>query len=168
MGYPKWAAGERITAGKLNALVTAVVKSATEAVTNSATMQNDDELFAPVVANATYRVQLMLLYDAPTAGDIQIGWTGPTGATLTWTPGGAATSEGTSFALTSMNYQTRLITEIAAIGGSTSTGVMADVTGTLIVGSTAGTLQFRWAQNTANATATNVRANSHLILTRIG
>lgn len=167
MGYPKWAAGEKITAAKLNGLLTTVVKLATESVTNSAAMQDDDELAAPVLANATYRVQLMLLYDAPAAGDIQIGWSGPSGATLTWTPGGAATSEGTPFALASMNLQTRTISEIAAIGGSSSNGVMADVTGTLIVGGTAGTLQFRWAQNTANATATNVRASSHLILTRI-
>ena len=63
--------------------------------------------------------------------------------------------------------QTRTTTEVASLGGSTSTGALALAFGTLIVGSTAGNLQFQRAQNATSVTATNVRAGSHLLLTRI-
>lgn len=168
MGYPNWLAGEDITADKLNGLITAALKTTTQTVTSSTTFVDDTELKIPIVANAIYRVQLFLLYDAGTAGDIQFTWSAPSGTAMTWTPGGPATSENTSYALASMNNQTRLLTEVAAVGGSTSTGVMADVVGTLRSGATAGTLQFRWTQNVSSATPTNVRADSHLIATRIG
>ncbi|NJP75705.1 hypothetical protein HCJ99_34060 [Streptomyces sp. C1-2] len=39
--------------------------------------------------------------------------------------------------------------------------------GTLVVGSTAGTLALAWAQNTSNASATTLKAGSRLELTRI-
>lgn len=165
MGYPQWLAGEEPTPEKLNALILSARKTSTEAVTSS-TMQDDDQLFVAVEASAVYRVELWMVYDAPTAGDIKIGWTGPSGATMTWTVMGATTAEATPSSVATMNLQSRLITEVAALGGSTSTGVGAIAFGTLIVGSTAGTLQFQWAQNSASGT-TNVRSSSHLLLTRI-
>jgi hypothetical protein len=41
------------------------------------------------------------------------------------------------------------------------------VQGILIVSSTSGNLQFQWAQNTANASNSSVKANSYLLLRRV-
>jgi hypothetical protein len=45
--------------------------------------------------------------------------------------------------------------------------VTATPTGLLIVAGTAGSLQFRWAQGTSNGTATTVKTDSFLALTRV-
>lgn len=49
-------------------------------------------------------------------------------------------------------------------GGSTQ--VAFQIWATVVTSSTAGNVQFRWAQNASDATATIVRANSMLQLTR--
>lgn len=167
--YPPVYAGTIVTAAFLESMcpVTAT-KTATESVTSSTTLQNDDQLAAPTEVNATYEVALLLLHDsdATAAGDIKIGWTGPAGATLTWGVHGANTAQTTSTAVAAVNMQTRTIAEVAAFGGGDSTGTVALVYGTLVTAGTAGTLQLQWAQETSNAVATNVRAGSRLTLTR--
>jgi hypothetical protein len=144
-----------------------VTKAATEPLTASTTMQNDDELFATVEANATYRVRLDLLHDAATAGDITIGWSGPAGATMNWGAVVAHVNETSSGTVANVSMQSRIISEVQDIGGGASTGTYSVVFGTLITSATAGTLNFQWAQRASSATATNVRAGSGLILHRI-
>jgi|SRR5882757_2660360 len=166
--YPNWLAGQDITADSLNAMQPLIaIKTAGEAVTSSTAMQNDNELFLPAVASATYLMELYLMYDSSTASDIKIGWTVPTGATMIWAPMGANLGEATNSAVLSMNLQSRVETETANLGGSTSTGIGATAWGVLIMSTTAGNLQFQWAQATSGATATNVRVPSTLKLTRI-
>lgn len=167
MGYPRWLAGDQPTPEDLNGLILSARKTVTEPLASSTTMQNDDELFVAAEASAAYRMELFLLSDSGTAGKIKIGWSAPSGASLAWGVLGPATTEATNTAVASMNMQSRTTTEVASLGGSTSTGVLALAFGTLTVGSTAGTLQFQWAQNALSVTNTNVRAGSHLLLTRI-
>lgn len=167
MAYPDIAAGDDITAGLLTSMLPVIVaKAATEPLTASTTMQNDDELFASVAANATYSVMLHLFHDADTTGDINIGWSGPTGATMNWGAVVAHVNETSSGTVTAVSMQTRIISEVQSIGGGASTGTYSVVHGTLITSSTAGTLNFQWAQRVSSATATNVRAGSMLILHR--
>ncbi|MFE9764609.1 hypothetical protein ACFYPC_08780 [Streptomyces sp. NPDC005808] len=167
MGYPRWLSGDQPTPEDLNGLILSARKTVTEPLASSSTMQNDDELFVAVEASAVYRVELFLLSDSGTAGRLKIGWAAPSGASLAWAVLGPTTAESTNTAIASLNMQTRTTTEVASLGGSTSTGVLALAFGTLIVGSTAGNLQFQWAQNALSVTNTNVRAGSHLLLTRI-
>lgn len=167
MAYPDILAGEDITAGLLTSMLPIIVpKAATEPLTASTTMQNDDELFASVAANATYSVMLHLFHDAATAADITIGWSGPTGATMNWGAVVAHVNETSSGTVTQVSMQTRIISEVQDIGGGASTGTYSVVHGTLITSSTAGTLNFQWAQRVSSATPTNVRAGSCLILHR--
>lgn len=166
--YPNVLAGQDITADLLNSMLPQVAyKTTGEAVTSSTTMQNDDELFVPVVASSVYLAELFLLYDAAAAGDIKIGWTAPSGASLAWTVVGATTAETTNTSVSTLNMQTRTTSETASLGGSSSTGIGATAYGRLTVSTTAGNLQFQWAQDTSNGTATNVRAGSVLKLTRL-
>lgn len=167
MAYPDILAGDDITAGLLTSMLPIIKpKAVTEPVTASTAMQNDDELFSAVSANATYSVMLHLFHDAATAADITIGWAGPAGATMNWGAVVAHVNETSSGTVANVSMQTRIISEVQDIGGGASTGTYSVVHGTLITSSTAGTLNFQWAQRVSSATPTNVRAGSMLILHR--
>lgn len=136
------------------------IKATDETVNNSATLQNDDELLLTVVANAKYRVDMHVIWNSNSTADWKWAWTTPTGLsgffTATGFPAGSAT----------------LYTGALPWSGTGSNeGQGADVytkfSGILITGANAGTLQFQWAQNTANASNTIVRAASFLSLLRM-
>lgn len=166
--YPEILAGNRITAQLMDSMLAdVVVKAANESVTSSTTFQDDDELFVTVEANAQYKIRLYLLYSSSDAGDIEIGWTGPSGATMDW--GMTAASNNTTSVTTvpNMTLPGRLISETNELGGSGGSSITGIIEGTLTTSSTAGTLQFRWTQGTSDATATIVRAGSTLSARRI-
>lgn len=134
----------------------AAIKSVTETVNNSAALQNDDELFVSVLANATYEVWCQVFYVSGTTPDIKFGWTGPAAATFTWA----------SIDAFNGSWVDQSISGSVAIGtsGSNESAIFA---GLLKVGANAGTLQLQWAQNGANASNTQVLANSYLVARRI-
>jgi hypothetical protein len=144
-----------------------VRKTSDEIVNNSATLQNDDQLVIAVSANSRYRLELMLICSSSTTADIKGGWTGPSGATLTW---GTFAPHRAQTTITSASTSVNLL----AIGGvadmagfGTSSNALYVLRGVLNVSSTAGNLQFQWAQSTADATNTTVRANSVLSVRRL-
>ena len=170
MVYPLIPAGRRITGVLLESMLPLVAyKATTEPLTSSTTLQNDDDLVLTVEADATYEMDLKLFHDsdATVAGDIKIGWVGPSGATMNWGVHGANTSIASSTNVGGVNMQTRVIGEVAAFGGGDSSGTVALAFGVLATSSTAGTMQLQWAQETSHAVATNVRAGSLLKLRRI-
>jgi len=166
MTYPSIAAGQRITAGLLNSMVPTVLsKAADQSVTSSTTLTADSHLVMAVVANATYVVDgwLMLFGPTPTTGDAKIDFTIPSGATMHYTSGGVVVaSPATQYEDTvNANSTARSI----GTNGSTDMGVALHAH--VVVGSTAGNVQLRFAQNSSNATATGFRAGSWLRFTRI-
>jgi len=169
--YPEILAGNRITAQLLDSMLPdIVIKPANETVTSSTTLQNDDDLFVSVEANAQYEMSLRLLHDSDNnaAADVKTGWTGPSGATMFWGGHGANVAEtGTSGTITAVNMETHLINETMTFGGGDSSGTYAIIGGVLTTSSTAGTLQLQWAQNTSNPIASTVRAGSVLSVRRI-
>ncbi|MFD0657166.1 hypothetical protein [Thermocatellispora tengchongensis] len=142
------------------------IKPGDESVTNSITPQNDDHLFLPVEANTVYWLDAFIKADGAAAAEIQIGWTGPAGADLDWISDGLTTAATTGVDAVSRSLQG--ITNLPNVGliGSGS-NVVIPIRGVLTVAGTAGTLQFRWAQGVANATATRVRGGSVMRLTRM-
>ena len=156
-------AGDLVTASDVAQLY--ATKTATESVTNSTTLQNDDELFVTLEASTTYQVDLVMLYDGAAAGDFKVGFTGPTAATLQGvvvgiTPAGATSGDDvTAYAVlgTANNF--------GAVGTGTTLGM--HFSGLLRTSTTVGALTVQWAQITASATATRVFADSYLALRRI-
>lgn len=136
-------------------------KTANETVNNSAVLQNDDELSWAVVASGVYRLELHLIYDTGTTPDLKIGWTFPAGLTMVW--GGIYADTAGAVALVSGNIQTTA----QSIGGAGAAAIRGAHFWGIVTVSTAGTLQLQWAQDTANATDTIVRAGSDGLLTRI-
>ena len=161
-------AGSRITAALLQSVAPlAVIKGADETVTNSTALQNDNELFVTCAANATYVFDCYLDFEgaAVTTGDIQWQWSTPSGATLRYQPIYAVVGSG--LAISAGTTVTGATTVSAGTNGSGSLRG-ASMNGTLVMGSTAGNLQLKWAQNTANnSTGTTVHAQSYLALWRV-
>lgn len=168
--YPQFTAGEDITADKLNSMLGLTAwKTATESVTSSTVLQNDDELFLTVEANATYVMFMFLLHDsdATAAGDIKLGFSSPASSTFAWGVHGANTSSTSSSAVTSVNMTLQTTSSTVSLGGGDSTGTTAFIGGTLVTSGTAGTFRLQWAQDTSNAVATNVRIGSYMTLKRV-
>lgn len=154
-----FAAGDKPTAVQMEDLRgLRVMKASTETVNNSATLQNDDELLLAVAANTTYRFLARLLFTSPTTPDIKFGFTYPAGATATYTLHGIA--PGGSFAAF---HQTE--TTISAQEGTGSASACTMI-GTWTISSSAGTVQLQWAQNTANASNTQILPGSFLELVK--
>jgi len=162
---PTWVAGQVLSASDVNVwfLPLNVIKPSSQAVTSSTTLVNDTALVLAVAANSTYLVHGVIEYNGANGGDIKWTFTIPAGASgffgATYT---AATSGnfagGAAFAWTDTT---------PSQGNGTGTPMDIRITGILVIAGTAGNLQFRWAQNTSNATATTVMPNSALLAYRI-
>lgn len=129
-----------------------VLKSADESVNNSETLQNDDELLLAIGANEKWEVTFYILaISATTTPDLRVAITAPSGAT------GAI----------SLFYDVGTDGELL---GGTVTGIALVASLRLIVisavvvnSSNAGNIQLQWAQSTATAENTTVKAGSCLI-----
>ena len=139
-------------------------KTATEPVTSSTTLQDDDALAVAVAASAEYLVELVMLYDGATAGDIKVGFTAPASAAL----------EGIGIGLDpTASSSANDVTAYVVLGSANNFGALG--TGTtsalkisgVLTTSGAGTLTVQWAQVASSVTATRVFANSYLSLTRV-
>ena len=158
-------AGSRITAALFASVAPlSVIKGADQTVTSSTTVVNDNALVLPVVANATYLFVCYLDYEGGTQGssDIKWVWSVPTSGTLRY--GGIYV--GTTGTLHGSSTITGATTVAAGTNGSSNL-LSAIMIGSLIMSSTAGTLQLQWSQNTSSGTGTIVHAQSHLTLWRI-
>jgi len=141
-------------------------KTANQAVTDSTDYVDDNALTLPVVANAAYLLEGMLLYSGPSAGDIVIRFTGPAGASLAWAHRGAGVGcDASVYAVESAS---------GILGGGKVIGCYAAATtqaatpkGILRTGATAGNLLLQFSQYVANVTATTLYADSYLTLRRV-
>ncbi|MFE4367950.1 MULTISPECIES: collagen-like domain-containing protein [unclassified Streptomyces] len=124
------------------------LKSADTSRASTATLAADNHLVVPVVANATYAVEAVVVWTNG-GGGMAIGWTGPSGATMVWTDNDGA------------GMQTIGTTDTFSVTTGTS------LKGALKTGTTAGSLTLRWAQGTSNAAATVLKSGCYLSARRI-
>lgn len=166
MAIPVWSVGQVLTASDVNTWLvpTAVYKTGDQSVTSSTTFVNDSELFVTVAANAEYGLEAWIEYIGTGGGDIKWGWAVPAGATMRYS---CVHNEGGGTGLNNSHnvYQE---TDTGFAAGASPSLTSLHMTGRLSVSSSSGTLQFRWAQNTSNASATHVRNPSFIELQRLG
>jgi hypothetical protein len=144
-----------LTAG---ATVKSVRKSSDQTVTSSTTLVNDSQLKFAVAASETYIFQAWLYtYAADGTPDIKVTFTGPAGSTVLWSSSQVIFNAGGSTTLT------------VVAPGATTADLFVDsnlraiqLYGTILNSSTAGDLQFQWAQNTSSANGTSVKAGSSI------
>lgn len=146
-----------------------IVKSATETVTGSTTMQNDDDFVnVALAANKVYRIQLLITALASTTGDI---------ATQFVLGGGAAQKAAkhsigpelasASGAATLANLAVVNATSPISFGLTTSgVNIQQEFLVETTTSGTAGTVTFQWAQN-SNAGNTQLTNSSYMIITEV-
>ena len=140
------------------ATVKSVRKSSDQTVTSSTTLVNDSQLKFAVAASETYIFQAWLYtYAADGTPDIKVTFTGPAGSTVFWSSSQVIFNAGGSTTLT------------VVAPGATTADLFVDsnlraiqLYGTILNSSTAGDLQFQWAQNTSSANGTSVKAGSSI------
>lgn len=125
---------------------TKVWKTATETVTASTVLQDDNELFFTVLPNKTYRIKLNFVYEDSGFNDIK--------ATLI-VPSFAAPVSAINFDVMLLNIMSVLSLRTAnsdntIVSGATNGSISGEYY--LHVGSVGGQVIFRWAQSVASGT----------------
>lgn len=130
---------------------------------SNTTLQNVTGLSLAVAASTCYEIEGWLIYDSSQIADLQLGWTVPASATLSWAVFGLrlAATTGTDTTTRSM-IATAGTGTLPGTGVGTGSRVTVRVIGTLLTAGTSGTLQLQAAQNTSDATQTTIRALSRL------
>ena len=131
-----------------------IVKEADETVTNSNTVQDDNELLFAVAANEVWQFEGVLLLSAHPTPDFRVTFTGPTGAVGSFA---AAYSTGALDESVSSDALGNVLSFAAA-----SQGTVLRFWGGIHNGANAGNLQLKWAQNTPDANNTKVLAGSYI------
>lgn len=156
-------AGHIVTAADFDLIGLYKVKSANESVTSSTVLQNDDQLFVSVAANASYILDCWFQYTAAAAGGLKLDWSVPSGAAC------STTNFGVNFGgvLTDYNVVVTAAGSTRSVGGNGAVVMSCQPRGYVTVGSTSGNVQLRWAQDTSNGTATTILTGSYLRLVRV-
>lgn len=151
-----------------------VYKSADESLNTNTTVQSDDALLWAVAENEVYRFDMMLIITAAnTTMDFKCQFSLPAGATMFWGHHGANGAVGAPAGFLGMqsvaSTQDPAMTE-ATTGVLTSTLAGTQIVvleGIVLVSSTAGNVNFQWAQSTSNGSNLTVKAGSNIVLHRL-
>lgn len=154
-------------------LPVAARKTADTSRSTTTTLTNDPELTLALVANYVYTFQAVLIIDGGNVGDMKIGFTFPTGTTMTWglidnpvtitspLPASSAVFTGAFGSATSGSSFFN-----AGLAG-TGNQIFTPVGGLVSMGSTSGSLNLQWAQASSDGTAAIMKAGSWLKCSRI-
>lgn len=163
------AAGAKLRASEWSNGITelrplSIQKGSDEIVSNSSTLQDDDELLLAVAASLSYQFFVDITMQAGTTADFKWALTFPTGATLTFVGPGWDTS--LAFVPSgSGSYTSGSAITSGGAGIGSNRGII--LRGTLNTGANAGNLRFQWAQNTPTVENTVVKAGSWMIARRL-
>lgn len=159
-------AGQRVTADLLNALVALAAIKAGDQHYTSTTFVNDNDLALQVDANANYLFDSVLFIEGGTNGssDCKFQWTIPTGATLSVAVPALYFTDGNTHGPAYIAGGTSLTV------GTQGAGVVRPVLmrGSLVMGSTAGTVQLKAAKNSSGSTDAIIHTGSTLDLQQVG
>lgn len=157
----------------VSAVPRTIYKTSNETVTSSTTLQNDNDFFLSVEANALYVVELDLFLtgNGGGTGDFRSLWTFPSGSVgkrmrVALQEGAAASTPDDMKAPCSTLADPDQDT--GTIGTATSEGSLFKETMTIDTAGTSGTLQFTWCQASSNSTATTVHAGSVMRCWKVG
>lgn len=176
-----WAAGELLTAAKMNARLPLYVdKSAgAQSVVSSTTYVDDTALVLALPPNRTYMIYAQLSVTGSDAGDVKVQW-GTTGDVATVVeranrgPTINTTNISGSAAASISGGVNRASSGVSLGAASTSYGLASDIAADVVeqfvvsTGPLGGNLQLKWAQRVSNATPTIVGVSSYLLATPVG
>ncbi|MEU3563510.1 hypothetical protein [Kitasatospora sp. NPDC006786] len=162
MGYPPWAAGQRILGAQLAAIPPiTVIKSLDTARANTTSLTADPHLSLVLEAGATYLLDGCLYYAGEyNQGGLQLDWSVPLGTAMRWSIGAPALGGQAAYASHSTIPGQPVAAGTYGIGGPNSL-TSCRLTGHIVTVA-AGTLQLKWAQYAAHGTGTTIAASSWL------
>jgi hypothetical protein len=141
------------------------IKTSTESVTSSITVQDDNELSMTLNANSNYWLDGLIIIDGAAAGDFRLQFVVPSG-TIRWLGDGPDSSAAATTEIVDRNWKAgSLTTIIGTVASGTST--VLPVSGIIRTAASGGTFKLQWAQGTSSATATRVFLDSFLRVTRM-
>jgi hypothetical protein len=126
-----------------------LVKTADETVNNSNVLQNDDVILFTVEASKLYSVELIVHYNSGSTPDFKWAFSVPSG---------------TTFIGKELQDADR-VTQVTESGNNpigTGANKTLVIKGTIISSSTAGTVNWKWAQDTTNASDTKVLIGTYI------
>jgi hypothetical protein len=136
--------------------------------TSTTTLAADPHLTVTAVANAVYKLSAMLYFTGDPAGDFQFQIAGPAGFNSAFSiitqNNAAASTVGT---VVTDAQGTAGIGPTITAGTIAGAALTANVNGIITTAGTPGAIFVNWAQGTSNGTATTLKTNSHIFLTRI-
>lgn len=175
MPFPRWLAGMRITADRLDDRNIMVVDQGEDQTVTSSTVLVDTNMIIPGEAGAKYWYQAKISYSATVTPDFRWAWSVPSGANVR-----RFTISREEAAAAGLNTGVGIImrtpatgTETRAGGGSADGVSPPDFfhvydEGVIEMGGTAGNVTLQFAQFTSNANETIFRGQSRLIYARVG
>lgn len=140
-------------------LIQLVYKTADETIISDSTLSNDLELFLSVEASANYVFDSVIFFNSGAAPDYKGQWTVPSGALLTFQCTGYTISD-----VFGAFWNTQASLQTMAGNGTPRAHAMS---GTLVMGSTAGSIRWQWAQNTLTASNTSTLLGSYIRLVKV-
>jgi hypothetical protein len=158
---PTFPAGHEPSAGEYQALLPLrAKKTADQTLASNTTLQNDTALYTSTMdPNGVYEVLLYALIksNSGTNGGLKTSFSLP----------GSADFSNAIFELQAASRGPAANGTVSGITLATTNSILT-IRGELVMGGSAGTLQFQWAQNSSNAATSVVSAGSFLLLRRTG
>lgn len=162
-----YVAGQKVRAADLNASLPLIGRATSDITVNNTTTQiNATGLVIPLEANGVYAFDGWIYYESNPTADIKFGVTGPSGysAVMSWRGPPIGTAPVTGQERINYTDMGAFAPGNYALGGDDeftgSVWITAEPKGIVTCGSTAGSFQVIFAQNTANASNTRVKAGS--------
>lgn len=144
-----------------------IYKATTETVTSSTTVQADNDFFWSLPANSAWALTGYLPIDGAQTpnGGFKSNFTGPAGASAFWTNFGSSTEATTTdYNMVAQGFTTtrNVSTQLTATATMT-----LQPKGTFVIGGTAGSVAFNWAQAAGHATGTRLLGGAWMKLERL-
>jgi hypothetical protein len=168
MAAPVYVTGNVPSAAEVNSWFVNVLfarKTSDETITSNATLQDDNDLFVTVEANAIYHTIVLLRYVSQATDDFKTGWTGPAGYSFSGEsrgPLGNATDN-----VAGGTWEIGAGSHGIVHNGVPGINMPVRLEGILITSGTAGTFRLQWSQATSGASGTTVRAGAYMLLRRV-
>ena len=147
---------------------TIIVKVTPETITSSAAFQDDDEFFFSAAANTNYEIQMILKLQCASATP-DFKWQFTTLTSARWMGGGHyrdLDNGGLNNFVTPQSSANSTVTPIPI--ASTVEQMYVYLDASYVTAGTSGTVYFRWAQNTSNATGVSLTTGSHMWVKNVG
>lgn len=137
-------------------------KTVSESVNNSTTLQNDDDFTFSIGASEVWLVKIRASASLPPASDFKFSFAGPVGMVFT-----ALLFLYTGSAMSVAKSPVRDAQGNATAQVYAATQVALEIWATIINSTTAGTVNFQFAQNTAVVEDTTLQQDSHMVATKV-